>query len=385
MFQNTLLAVNVNDKNRPVQKFMEAKEKFPAPGAKVTLSDVAAAARVSKATASNVFSRPERVRDPLRQRVEKAARALGYAGPDPKGRLLSSGKVNAIGVVPPAAFGISLFFKDPYTVELLAGIAEVCEERGVGVSLVSGREDQQAWGITSAVVDGFILSSSDQISFISPAKRRHLSVVVVMGVDADPEVSSVNVNDGDGARQVTEHLLALGHRRFVVAVPLREFRPPVIHPPGHGRALVAPIAVPDRFAGIDAALGAAGLSLDDMPIAEACCTPEEMKAFGNGAAMLLDSMSGATAVISLSDKVALAVMREARSRGLSAPRDLSIVGFDDVAEASRAEPPLTTVAQPIREVGATAARLLLEGGPPQHVRLPVQLVVRGSTAPPRRT
>ena len=92
----------------------------------VTLADVAKAARVSKATVSNVFSRPERVRVEMRERVEAAAEALGYGGPDPRGRMLSSGKVNAIGVVPPAAFGISLFFKDPYAQLFLAGVSEVC-------------------------------------------------------------------------------------------------------------------------------------------------------------------------------------------------------------------------------------------------------------------
>ena len=109
----------------------------------VTLSEVAEAARVSKATVSNVFSRPERVRPALRQRVEAAAESLGYDGPDPKGRLLSSGKVNAIGVIPPAAFGISLFFKNAYVRAFLEGIAVVCEEHGVGLSLVSGRPDQK--------------------------------------------------------------------------------------------------------------------------------------------------------------------------------------------------------------------------------------------------
>ncbi len=349
---------------------------------KVTLSDVAAAARVSKSTASNAFSRPERVRPALRARVAEAAKALGYAGPDPRGRLLSSGKVHAIGVVPPSAFGISLFFKDPYTIEFLAGVTEVCEAEGVGLSLVSGREDQQAWGITSAVVDGFILNSSEQIEFIAPAKRARFPVVV-MSDSAPSDVSSVSITGADGAAQVTEHLLALGHRRFVIAVPLREFRAPVFHPPGRDRVLVAPIDVPDRIAGIAAALNAAGLSLDDMPIMEMCSTPEEVAAFGSGIATLLGSAPDATALIALNDKVALAVLKYAREQGLSLPRDLSVVGFDDVAEAARADPPLTTVAQPTFEIGRTAARLLLEGGPPRHVVLPVKLMVRGSTAPPR--
>lgn len=376
--------MNVNEKNKPVQNTPAAEVDRRALPSKVTLSDVASAARVSKATASNVFSRPERVRDSLRQRVEQAARDLGYAGPDPKGRLLSSGKVNAIGVVPPAAFGISLFFKDPYTQLFLAGVSEVCEEYGVGLSLVSGRDDQAAWGIQTALVDGFILNSMEQANFIAPARRAHMPIVV-MGPDGGPHASSVDITGEAGARQITEHLLALGHRRFVIGVPLDEFCPPVFHSPGSDRTLVAPILpAPERLAGIDSALRAAGLSLDAMPIVEACGTPEEEAAFGNGAEMLLDKLGDATAVISINDKFALSVMRCAVRRGMSIPGDLSVTGFDGVAESATSVPPLTTAVQPVKEVGATAARLLLDGGPPRHVTLPVELVVRGSTGKPRQ-
>src|SRR5436305_9865823 len=102
----------------------------------VTLLDVARAANVSKTTVSNVFSSPHRVRPELRARVEAAAREIGYSGPDPKGRLLSSGKVNAIGVIPPADAGFSWVYADPYMCEFLAGVAQICENRGSGLLLV---------------------------------------------------------------------------------------------------------------------------------------------------------------------------------------------------------------------------------------------------------
>ena len=98
-------------------------------------------------------------------------------------------------------------------------------------------------------------------------------------------------------------------------------------------------------------------------------------------------MSGipeATAIIALGDDLALSVMEQARKRGINIPRDLSIVSFDDIAEAALSDPPLTTVHQSAFENGRVAALLLLDGGPPRQVVLPVNLVVRGSTAPPRR-
>lgn len=351
----------------------------------VTLLDVAKAARVSKTTAANVFNRPELVRPALREKVEAAARDLGYDGPDPKGRLLSSGKVNAIGVVPSAAFGISLFFRNSYLQQFLEGVASVCEENGVGLSLVSGRSDQAASGIRGAVVDGFIFSNLEQAGMIEQARRRRLPFVV-MDVEAPPEVNSVRVEDRDGARQAANHLLALGHRRFVVVTPLNQLIPPIFHEPGDSfDGLAAPTAgMTERLAGVMETLAAAGVGPRQVSVVEACMTPEEEAAFGDAAARLLGSLGDATAIIGLADGVALALLKKANERGIVVPRDLSITGFDDVTAAALAEPPLTTVAQPVREKGRAAARLLLEGGPARHVVLPVALVVRKTTGPASR-
>jgi DNA-binding LacI/PurR family transcriptional regulator len=139
----------------------------------------------------------------------------------------------------------------------------------------------------------------------------------------------------------------------------------------------------EKLSGVADALAEAGLSLDDMPIAEACGTQGEEKAFGSGAAMILDRAPEATAVIGLVDSIALAVLRKATERGLKVPEDLSIIGFDDLPEAAQSQPPLTTVRVPAADNGAAAVRLLLEKGPPRHVLVPVELVVRASTAPPR--
>jgi DNA-binding LacI/PurR family transcriptional regulator len=104
----------------------------------VRLSDVAKAAGVSQGTASNVFSRPELVRPAVREKVEEAARQLGFAGPDPRGRLLRAGKVNAIGVV--VSQKLKDFFDDPYNREFMAGITDVCDARGAGVSMISASD-----------------------------------------------------------------------------------------------------------------------------------------------------------------------------------------------------------------------------------------------------
>lgn len=349
----------------------------------VTLLDVARAAGVSKSTAANVFNRPFRVRPAVIASVEAAARELGYGGPDPKGRMLSSGRVNAIGVVPFGNFGISVFFKYAYARDFLAGISAVCEERGVGLSLVSGTSDPNGWGVKNALVDGFIFNTLEQAGLIGPHRQRGLPFVL-MDVDGGPTISSVRIENRDGARQAVRHLTALGHRRFAIGSVLWSLQRPVFHPPSKTeRQLVSPSpSFQERLSGVADALAEVGISINEVPLAEACGTPEEEAAFGNGAGMLLDRAPEATAVIALTDSLALAILKQAKKRGISVPRNLSIVGFDDIPDAALADPPLTTVHQSGFENGQAAARLLLDRGPPRQVFVPVKLVVRASTAPP---
>jgi DNA-binding LacI/PurR family transcriptional regulator len=100
--------------------------------------------------------------------------------------------------------------------------------------------------------------------------------------------------------------------------------------------------------------------------------------------MTLDRASEATAILAMSDKQAIAILEEARRRGINIPRDLSVIGFDDASNAAIANPPLTTVAQPLAEKGRIAARMIFEGGSARQVHLPVELVVRASTFRPRK-
>ena len=353
------------------------------------LKDVAKAAGVSQGTASNAFNRPELVRPEVRERVEQAALALDYSGPDPKGRLLRAGKVNAIGVVMPGAYPISLAFRHPYMRDFLAGVSDVCEEQGAGLALVSGIDDRKAWGIRNALVDGFILSSIEEVELIEPAIRRRLPFVV-MDVDGGPEISSVRIDDRDAARQAAQHLVDLGHRRFAILSVLRQSgRAPIFHGPAEtSHQLVAGYPNDrDRLSGIADVLAGVGISIDDVPIVETFGGAADEASFGGaaeGASMLLDNAPEATAVLAMGDTQELAILAEARRRGIVVPRDLSVAGFDDPPQAALSDPPLTTIAQPTVEKGRVAARLLFEGGPPQHIVLPVKLVVRGSTAPPRR-
>jgi DNA-binding LacI/PurR family transcriptional regulator len=186
------------------------------------LADVARAARVSQGTVSNVFNRPEVVREEVREHVRKVARELGYNGPDPKGRLLRAGKVNAIGVA--TIQPLSYFFSDPYAREVMGGIAEACTARGAGISLVSAASSETLqWNIQSAVVDGFILFCMERGPWlIELTRERQLPFVALAFGEDDPATRAISIEDEDGARKAAEHLLDLGHRRFgILTFPLR--------------------------------------------------------------------------------------------------------------------------------------------------------------------
>lgn len=343
------------------------------------LIDVAKAAGVSRSTASNVFNNPEIVRTEVRERVEAAARALGYAGPDPKGRLLRAGKYNAIGVVPSGNWGVADTLRNPVFQHFLLGVGEVCDDIGANLVVTSdvGRNPST---VKTALVDGFIFARIDQVTEVEPARLRRLPFVVV-DVDAGPEISSVRVDARAGCYAAARHLVDLGHRRFAILSFLRDFGPACLYPAGEPRGPEA-AGMPtdqDKLAGYTDAFTEAGIAIDDVPIVQA--HPWDREA----AAMLLDAAPGATAVLSMAVMQGLAVLDEARRRGLVIPRDLSVIGYNDIPDAAVSDPPLTTVDGMGLEKGRIAARMIAEGGGIRREVLVPKLIVRGSTAPPRRT
>lgn len=337
-----------------------------------TLVEVARAAGVSRSTASNAFAHPERVRSEVLRRVEAAASALGYAGPDPRGRLLRTGKVHALGVRAFAELGVADALRNPVYRQFLEGVGEVCDDAGANMMVFP---DRPRSGVDSALVDGLILNRVEQLAEIDSARLRRMPLVVV-DVDAGPDVGSVRVDARAGFREAAQHLLDLGHRRFAVLSFLRAFGPPRFFPPRRSRpADAAGMPVDqEKLAGFAEALAAAGGDLDSVPMVQAHFSDPD------AAAMLLDLAPDATAVLSMSVMQALAVVAEARRRGRETPRDLSVIGFNDTPAAADAG--LSTVDGRTTEKGRIAARLVLEGGPAQRILLPTGLILRASTGPP---
>jgi DNA-binding LacI/PurR family transcriptional regulator len=297
-------------------------------GNRVTLNTIAEAVGVSRTTVSNAYNRPDQLAPELRERILGTAHRLGYAGPDPAARRLRSGRRDAVGLL--------LAVSDPAAVLLLQGIASATEDAGLALLVVPERGN----GVQDAVVDAFCLYSlpGDHPNVVA-AQDRGIPLVVV----DEPRLRGhayVGSDDRRGARLAAEHLLELGHRHFAVLTERSDG---------------------DRLRGYRDALEAAGAAWVEAPRFEPSADPRP------------------TAVIAATDQLALGVVEAAREAGLRVPEDLSVVGFDDIPSAAWSG--LTTVRQPLFDKGEIAGRLLTGGAAEVEVILPVELIVRGSTAP----
>jgi DNA-binding LacI/PurR family transcriptional regulator len=345
----------------------------------VKLSDVAKAAGVSQGTASNVFSRPQLVREEVRERVRATAKHLGYAGPDPKGRLLRAGKVNAVGVATEEP--LSYFFEDEFARVLMQGMAEACDAAGAGLALVSAKNDERlAWNIQSALVDGFVLLCIEGGErLVDLTRERQLPFVALALGKPDPTVSAVGADDYEGGVLAAEHIAGLGHRRVgVLALELDEQHegPASLERIRHATYSTAR----DRAHGYFDVFERHGVPRAEVPVYETRSTRESA---WRGLEHLFSGPERPTAILAMSDRVAMYALEWLKGRGLSVPGDVSIIGYDGVPEAALCTPALTTVEQPIAEIGRRAVQQILEGdGGVKRETLPVQLVVRASTAAP---
>jgi DNA-binding LacI/PurR family transcriptional regulator len=351
-------------------------------GGRVTLQTLADALGVSRTTASNAFNRPDQLNPALRERVLALAAELGYAGPDPAGRALRSGRAGSIGVV--FTEGLSYTFTDPAAVAVLGGVAAEAERAATSLVLLpasfSSTGGPTAEAVRSALVDAFfIVSLPEGHPSLLAALERNVPVVIADTPRVDG-VPFVGIDDRGGARSAAAHLAELGHEQIgVIAFRLRadEHEGLVDSERRHGASYRV---TRERLEGYAEGL----VGWDDVPLYETF--PNSREAGVRAARALLALDPRPTALLAMSDELALGAFAAAAELGLAVPGDLSVVGYDDAPAASLRE--LTTVRQPLVEKGRTAGRMLLEaldGGTPADVTLPTELVVRGSTAAPAVT
>ncbi len=354
---------------------------------RATLRDVARAAGVSHTTVSNAFARPDQLSGPLRAHVLATARALGYAGPSPAARSLRTGRHGALGLV--FSEDLPYAFSDPTATLFLQGVAEACRERAANLLLIATRTGEDAGdddptlggspALRDAAVDGVIVYSiASDSPTLAPIAARRLPLVVV----DQPRlagVAFVGIDDEGAARGAAEHLLGLGHHRFMI-VSLK------LCPDGReGIAAAARTAgatyevAAARLAGYRAALAGAGLDPAAAPVIEVARN-DERRARELVAPVLAEFRP--TAVLAMSDRLALGAVAAARAAGLAVPDDVSVVGFDDVPVDGAGDAlPLTTVRQPHAGKGRAAVERLGAGVTGGARVLATELVVRASSGP----
>ncbi len=332
----------------------------------MTIEQIAELANISRSTVSRVLNNHPSVRPEVRDRVLQVMDAHGYA-PSAAARSLARRRTNVLGLLIPMS--ASEIFSDPFFPHVIPGVNQTCAERGyfLMLSMVTADLEQGFYHriLRSGHFDGLIILSSDIDDPILPLLiKDKLPLVLVGRHPYFQDVLSVDVENRAGARDVVAHLAGLGHRCIAtITGPLQM------------------AAALDRRDGYKQALLEAGLPIVPNFIVEADFTQ-----MGGYSAMssLLQLPQRPTAVFVASDTMAVGALRAAREHGVSVPDDLAVVGFDDLPFAAFASPPLTTVRQPIGELGAVATSLLIDrlehpervGG---HVRLPTQLVVRDSS------
>src|SRR5829696_3591504 len=344
-------------------------------GAKrVTLARVAELAGVSVMTASYAYNRPDRVSDQARSKVLAAAGQLGYPGPDPRARSLRRGSTRTLGVV--LGEHLSYAFDDPGAVAFLAGIADVCADRGYGVTIlpITGAADDVA-RVTDAAVDGFIVWTTGDDDPVLAAVQAMQRPAVIHGGPAVPGLELVSIDNRAAARAVGALAFAGANRPAVLSQPLSRARVSMIARGVDIDLTEVPFPVTrSRLEGYRQAAEDAGIAWRDVVVA--VCPRNDPAEAEQLAATLLASAQPPDAIAAMSDQLAAGVVRAARAAARVIPDELAVTGWDDLAVAAQLG--LTTVAQSLREQGAACAQAALGQEPDPHTAS-WAIVRRGST------
>lgn len=340
---------------------------MPTPRRPPTIIDVAKAAGVSRSTASRAVANHPEVKASTREKVQTVAAKLGYS-PNPSAKAMLTGRTHTLGVV-------LADVENPFFAQALRAITDTARASGFDVILANTDEHDDAERAAIQLmldkrVDGIILSPANQIE-TQHLQRAAAAVPLVLIDRKIPSLNSdtVVIDNFAAAYHAVAHLAELGHRRIVVTSNATR--------PSEDVPYISSIS--ERFDGVRAAMRAAGINPG----------PEDFW-IGGWTLPASDELAARfavdppTAILATDSLVALSALSAARSAGLRVPEDLSVVTFDSSPWSEAFTPALSVVSQPVRELGATAATMLIDrvnglNSPAREVQLPGTLVVRESS------
>ncbi|HRL10644.1 MAG TPA: LacI family DNA-binding transcriptional regulator [Aggregatilineales bacterium] len=330
---------------------------------KLTLEDVGKLAGVSRATVSRVINNYPHITAEVREQVLKVIRETGYQ-PNRIARSLASRKTGMIGLVIPHIAGVIM--TNPYFLYLINSITSATNQQDLTLTLFLFHSEDEEGRIAKTIfnnnyLDGVIVTADRrEDSFVKQLIAHDVPVVFIGKPEPDVPVSYVNVDNEHGAYLATEHLIQRGCQRVAAIVALYN------------------TAGDDRHAGYQRALKAHGISYNERLVVEGDFSQES--GYMAMQRLLQEAPDG---VFVSSDLMAFGAQRAIREAGLSVPQDIAMVGFDDLPQAAVADPPLTTIRQPIHQLGPVALELLeaaieQRAGRVESCVLPVELVLRST-------
>jgi DNA-binding LacI/PurR family transcriptional regulator len=332
--------------------------------ASVSIKDIARVARVSHSTVSRALQNSTLVNRDTAKRIHEIAHEMGYR-PSAVARSLVTRKTKTIGVVVTS-------IADPFIAEVVTGIEEVANDHGYSVFLANSnadpdREMKVVHSFHERRVDGILVTASRVGALYMPhLAEMNVPIVLINNQHPGDFVHSVMIDNVTASREAVEHLIGLGHTRIAYIGDRFGFQSDT-----------------ERFSGYRQAL-----ELADQRFTPELIVHGDGKTAGGMWAMekLLALPERATAVFCYNDMTALGALHVIRAHGLNVPRDISVVGFDDLSIVSYICPPLTTIRQPKRQMGRTAMEILLKlfdgGNSKNAIKVQGELIVRESTAPP---
>lgn len=328
-----------------------------------TIYDVAKEAGVSYSTVSRVVNNKNYVKQETREKVHRAMEQLGYQV-NLHARVLAGGQTNVIGL-------LTVDLVSQYTAEIFRGIDDVLAANNYDLMLYTAhhqtkKESMYANTMARGLTDGLlIILPKEPDLYLEPLRERDFPFVLIDQISESPSDLSVTSANRLGGYEATKHLIELGHRRIGIITGWLET-----------------VNSRDRLEGYKSALANYNIPFDSDLIFQGDYT----QAKGDeGTRHFLDLPSPPTAIFSSNDIAATGVIKAANARGINVPEDLSVIGFDDIPIASELNPKLTTIRQPLQEMGSIATQLLLDlinnnENKPNSMILPIEIIVRESTA-----
>ena len=331
----------------------------------VTIVDVAREANVSYSTVSRVLNHYPHVRSEKRERVVAAMERLGFVA-NPVARSLAGGQTQMVGLV-------VIDLMTEYVAQILLGIDDELVSFHYDLTVYTthyrrAKETNYIHSLTQGLVDGLLLILPlDPGAYSDTLRKIRFPYVVIDHQGFDSYSSTVGATNFRGAREATEYLLQLGHRR-IGFVAGSEYTNSAF----------------ERLEGYRAALAAFDIPFDPSLVQSG--NFQQPGGF-EAAQRLLDLLPSPTAIFAANDLSAFGAIEAIRSRGLNVPDDISVIGFDDIPRAGYVYPPLTTVRQPLTEIGRAAVRLLLKHiedpqRPVERITLDTTLIIRATCQPP---